>query len=138
MNLRDEQRARLDGLIERAPLESCVSLVFLASNGRQYGGAGFGIEQLDPVDKVDLTLYLIKHLGVTRAMIEEQGRLAGEVDVMSDAIVSATLYGARQLPASRTRVSWLFDTLFNKLYSAHPEVWPWLKERLEEYERLGA
>ncbi len=31
---------------------------------------------------------------------------------------------------------WLYDTLFNKLYNDHPELWSWIKERLEEYEKI--
>lgn len=31
---------------------------------------------------------------------------------------------------------WLWNVLANELYMDHPELWPWIKKKLEEYKHI--
>ena len=66
-----------------------VAYVLLVSNGVNFQGGG-QIENLDPVDRVDLVCYLIKHLGVTVDDLEDKNQLSDEITLM-DSILCAEL-----------------------------------------------
>jgi len=62
-----------------------VAYVLLVSNGINFQGGG-QIENLDPVDRVDLVCYLIRQLGVTLDDLEDKNQLNDEITLMNSAL----------------------------------------------------
>lgn len=42
-------------------------------------------------------------------------------------------YSDTMLPIFQKKVHWLHNVLANDLYRAYPELWPWIKQKLDEY-----
>ena len=44
-------------------------------------------------------------------------------------------YAEKTLPILAEKNRWLWNVLANELYEDHPELWSWIKAKLDEYER---
>lgn len=58
------------------------SIMIIASNGKFMQGIAKGLESLGRIDKVDLVVYLLKHLEITIEDIEDAKELSDETKLM--------------------------------------------------------
>jgi len=77
-----EKAQEIGELAKKMAVYEPVAYVLLVSNGVNFQGAG-QIENLEPVDRVDLVCYLIRQLGITLDDLEDKNQLRDEITLMN-------------------------------------------------------
>ena len=83
--MKAEKAKEIGDLAKNMDVYEPVAYVLLVSNGVNFQGGG-QIENLDPVDRVDLVCYLIKQLGVTVDDLEDKNQLSDEITLMNSVL----------------------------------------------------
>ena len=87
--MKAEKAQEIGDLAKNMDVYEPVAYVLLVSNGINFQGGG-QIENLEPVDRVDLVCYLIRQLGITVDDLEDKNQLSDEITMMQS-IVCAEL-----------------------------------------------
>jgi len=87
--MKAEKAQEIGDLAKNMDVYEPVAYVLLVSNGVNFQGGG-QIENLEPVDRVDLVCYLIRQLGITVDDLEDKNQLSDEITMMQS-IVCAEL-----------------------------------------------
>ena len=80
--MKAEKAQEIGNLAKKMDVYEPVAYVLLVSNGVNFQGAG-QIENLEPVDRVDLVCYLIRQLGITVDDLEDKNQLSDEITLMN-------------------------------------------------------
>jgi len=80
--MKAEKAQEIGELAKAMDVYEPVAYVLLVSNGVNFQGAG-QIENLEPVDRVDLVCYLIRQLGITVDDLEDKNQLSDEITLMN-------------------------------------------------------
>ena len=91
--MKAEKAQEIGDLAKNMDVYEPVAYVLLVSNGVNFQGGG-QIENLEPVDRVDLVCYLIRQLGITVDDLEDKNQLSDEITMMQS-IVCAELRRAK-------------------------------------------
>lgn len=83
--MRAEKAQEIGDLAKNMDVYEPVAYVLLVSDGVNFQGGG-QIENLAPVDRVDLVCYLIKQLGITVDDLEDKNQLSDEITLMNSAL----------------------------------------------------
>ena len=83
--MKAEKAQEIGDLAKAMDVYEPVAYVLLVSNGVNFQGAG-QIENLNPVDRVDLVCYLIRQLGVTIDDLEDKNQLSDEITMMQSIV----------------------------------------------------
>ena len=83
--MKAEKAQEIGDLAKKMDVYETVAYVLLVSNGVNFQGAG-QIENLEPVDRVDLVCYLIRQLGITVDDLEDKNQLSDEITLMNSAL----------------------------------------------------
>lgn len=83
--MKAEKAQEIGDLAKDMDVYEPVAYVLLVSNGVNFQGGG-QIENLDPVDRVDLVCYLIRQLGITIDDLEDKNQLSDEITLMNSAL----------------------------------------------------
>ena len=79
--MKAEKAQEIGDLAKNMDVYEPVAYVLLVSNGINFQGGG-QIENLEPVDRVDLVCYLIRQLGITVDDLEDKDQLSDEITLM--------------------------------------------------------
>ena len=80
--MKAEKAQEIGELAKAMDVYEPMAYVLLVSNGVNFQGAG-QIENLEPVDRVDLVCYLIRQLGITVDDLEDKNQLSDEITLMN-------------------------------------------------------
>ena len=83
--MKAEKAQEIGDLAKNMDVYEPVAYVLLVSNGVNFQGGG-QIENLEPVDRVDLVCYLIRQLGITVDDLEDKNQLSDEITLMNSAL----------------------------------------------------
>ena len=83
--MKAEKAQEIGDLAKNMDVYEPVAYVLLVSNGVNFQGGG-QIENLEPVDRVDLVCYLIRQLGITVDDLEDKNQLSDEITMMQSIV----------------------------------------------------
>ena len=83
--MKAEKAQEIGDLAKAMDVYEPVAYVLLVSNGVNFQGAA-QIENLEPVDRVDLVCYLIRQLGITIDDLEDKNQLGDEITLMNSVL----------------------------------------------------